>query len=147
MKSSMRMKSRNSQRGAVLLDGLIAILVFSVGILGMIALQGTAVKLTTDSKYRTDAAMLADQAIAQMWGVSNNSTLLANFATGGTCTAPANCYSTWAAGVQAQLPGVTTANKPTITFDANGATVIVFWQAPNDGTTVHQYETISPIAL
>lgn len=141
------MSLRNNQSGSVLLDGLVAILIFSVGILGMVAMQGISVKLTTDSKSRSDAAMLADKVVAQMWGVATSSTRLATFATDGTCAATAYCYATWLAEVEATLPNVSaTTNKPTIAFTADGATISLFWKSPND-TTAHTYVTIAPVVM
>ncbi len=57
----------NRQSGVMLIEALIAILIFSIGVLGIIGLQGTAVKASTDSKYRSEAALLANELIGQMW--------------------------------------------------------------------------------
>ena len=124
-------------RGAILLDGLIAILLFSIGILGVVALQAVAVKFTTNAKYRTDAAMFADQIIAQMWGSAKNPGVLSSFATGG----PA--YNTWETQVAASLPGAS-ANPPTITFSGTQVTVVVNWSVPSENT-VHNYTSVSQI--
>ncbi len=51
----------------MLLEALIAILIFSLGILSLVALQGTSIQLTSDAKYRTDASLLANKLIGQMW--------------------------------------------------------------------------------
>ncbi|MBL8367702.1 MAG: hypothetical protein JNM54_07255, partial [Candidatus Accumulibacter sp.] len=48
-------KLPREQAGVMLLEALIAILVFSLGILSLVALQATSIKLTGDAKYRTDA--------------------------------------------------------------------------------------------
>ena len=44
-----------------LLEGLLAILIFSVGILALVALQATSVRATTDAKLRADASFMASQ--------------------------------------------------------------------------------------
>ena len=59
--------ARGNQGGIVILEVLMAVLVFSVGILGMISLQANAIKLAGDSKLRADASYLAGQMISQMW--------------------------------------------------------------------------------
>ncbi|MBK8577809.1 MAG: type IV pilus modification protein PilV [Candidatus Accumulibacter sp.] len=56
-----------AQAGVMLLEALIAILIFSLGILSLVALQGTSIQLTSDAKYRTDATLLANRLIGQMW--------------------------------------------------------------------------------
>lgn len=130
-------------RGIVMLDALIAIVVFSIGILGMVHLQAAAVQLAADAKYRTDAAMLADQVIGQMWG-DDPATLSTNYGAAGLK------YKAWADVVASTLPGVDAkTNAPTITIGANNlVTVTVKWQPPqgssNDVNT-HSYVSITQI--
>ena len=159
---------RRNQQGIVLLDAVIAILIFSFGILGIVALQGSAVKLAGDAQYRTNAAMFADQVIAQMWGDWNASeatpgtTMAADFSSASNGTK----YSAWAATLDCAnkspncLPGVSTGgtaiNAPTVTIVNGGAagvnnnanslvTVTVFWKGPND-TSPHNYVSITQIS-
>jgi type IV pilus assembly protein PilV len=158
-------------RGFVLLDAVIAILIFSIGILGMVALQGTAVALAGDAQYRSNAAMLADQVIAQMWGDFNASEsvpgtkLKTDFSTGGAS------YNAWvktigcgtASSSTSCLPGVTAGgatNQPSITVDNSTSTaanpnslvtVTIFWQSPSKNSNataggVHSYVTTTQIA-
>lgn len=54
------MKSENS-RGFSLLEVLITILLTSIGVLGMVAMQGKAIQYTQDSVERTHAANLANE--------------------------------------------------------------------------------------
>ena len=51
----------------MLLEALIAILLFSMGVLAIVGLQATMVKNVADSKYRADAGYIAQQVIGQMW--------------------------------------------------------------------------------
>lgn len=142
---------RVPQSGMVLIDGLIAIVMFSIGILGMVALQGTAVKLSTDAKVRTDAAMLADQVVAQMWGSDPTPAALAA-AYAGSGGVGGTGYTAWAALLASSttgLPGVTaTANQPSIQVDSsttsNLVTVTVNWQSPNDSGP-HSYVSVTQI--
>jgi type IV pilus assembly protein PilV len=60
-------KHAKHQGGVLLLEAMIAILLFSVGVLAVVGLQANAIKNVTQSKYRSDAAFLADQIIGQMW--------------------------------------------------------------------------------
>ncbi len=55
------------QNGMVLLEGLIAILIFSVGILGVVGLQAAMVKGAADSQYRIEAGNIAQKRVAQMY--------------------------------------------------------------------------------
>lgn len=55
------------QEGMILLEGLIAILIFSVGILGAVGLQATMIKANTDAKYRVEAGLAVEEYISKMW--------------------------------------------------------------------------------
>lgn len=137
MKTSPRQPKEQS--GIMLLEALIAILIFSLGILAVLALQATSIKLTGDAKYRTDATLLANRLIGRMW-VSNDSLadLKTHFQTGGTE------YNNWLAEVSSAegLPGVVAASTgvtstlPLVTVDTTaGATagqvvITLFWRTP-----------------
>ena len=147
---------KDKQQGSFVLEALIAILLFAIGILAIIGLQSVSIRNTAGAKYRTDASLLANQIIGQMWiADKTNATLVANFcgpAGTGTCTAAGTTlYPAWATTVANALPGVTApgvtpvANAPTISIDANNvATVTVYWQAPNDKSS-HLYSTSARI--
>lgn len=126
----------------MLLEALIAILIFSLGILALVGLQATAIKQSTDARYRSEAALLTNDIISQMWSTDRTSTTLqTNFNTGGAT------YNTWLPRVTAVLPGAA-ANPPTIVVDNQGiATVTVNWLAPSEvaGTPPHNFVTIAQI--
>ncbi|MDB5838864.1 MAG: pilV [Herminiimonas sp.] len=126
----------------MLLEALMAILIFSLGILAMVGMQAVAVKQVSDARYRSEASLLVNQLIGTMW-VSDRATavLQTNFNTGGTG------YAAWLPGVSAALPGVA-ANPPTVVVDGAGmVTVTIFWLAPNEGAaaTPHNYTSIAQI--
>jgi type IV pilus assembly protein PilV len=60
-------RGKSAQRGVVLLEALVAILLFSMGVLAVAGLQGTMIKNTSDSKSRSEASYIAQQKIGQMW--------------------------------------------------------------------------------
>ena len=55
------------QGGIALLEVLIAILIFSLGILAIVGVQTITVKQATDAKYRSEANLLVNQLIGAMW--------------------------------------------------------------------------------
>ena len=55
-----------SQRGVFLLEVLIAIVVFAIGILAMISMQAVSIAAQNDSQYRAEAEHLIDQLTSQM---------------------------------------------------------------------------------
>jgi type IV pilus assembly protein PilV len=54
------------QAGFFLLEALVAILIFSLGVLGMVAMGGAAIAGQSDAQFRTDAATLASEMAAEI---------------------------------------------------------------------------------
>ncbi len=62
-----KMNTKHPQSGLVMLEGLIAILIFSMAILGVVGMQAIAIGKGTEAQHRADAAFLANQLLGQMW--------------------------------------------------------------------------------
>jgi type IV pilus assembly protein PilV len=125
----------------MLLEVLVAVLIFAIGVLSIVGLQVNSIKQSSASKYRTDASLLADDVIGKMWITDRSNASLTAFATGGAQ------YNSWLASVQATLPGVA-ANAPQIVVAAdNTVTVTVSWKAPNEPATdpVHNLTLVTRI--
>lgn len=141
-------RSLPHQSGVMLLEVLIAILIFSVGLLGIVGLQGTAIQQVTDARFRTDAALLANQLIAQMWVTDRTvATLTDSFGT----DKPA--YTAWLGAADA--PGTVLAilpaadqKKPIVDISAEGiATITIYWRAPGEADQLkyHQHVTVTQV--
>lgn len=102
-----------AQQGVILLEALIAILIFSMGILAIVGLQAAMVKNTADAQYRAEASYIAQQALGTMW---------AN---------PTNTPSDSVTDISARLPNgtLTVISAP---LAAGQVQVIVNWQVPGD---------------
>ena len=157
-----RMPSRlDRQRGGFLLEALIGILIFTLGVLGLMALQARAIGYSSDTQYRGEAAYLANSYIAKMWADSR-ANLLARYDEAGEAE-----YDAFASQVTALLPGAT-APSVTITqappggmLDAGAGTtgmslndnsslvtIVINWQQPaNEGgaPVTHNYTVTSVI--
>jgi type IV pilus assembly protein PilV len=149
---------RRSERGSVLIEAFIAMLLFSIGILGIVGLQATATRNSTDARYRVEAAYLAHQIIGQMWAddranlpsYRHNPTASAacNFG-GGASTNPH--VTAWIGGddhipgtVAHTLPG-SIPSRQQITVDANNVvTVTLCWLGPGE-TVPHRLTTVAQI--
>ena len=59
--------SASQQKGAVLLESLIAILIFSFGVLALAGLQASLIKNTDEAKYRAEASFIAQDKISEIW--------------------------------------------------------------------------------
>jgi type IV pilus assembly protein PilV len=139
---------RRHARGALLIEVLVAILIFSFGILAMILLQGTAVQQAAEAQYRAEAAQLADDLVGQMWAGDRTAAVLQAQYNACASTSCAG-YAAWLAQVQLRLPGVTDgATAPAVDVDNNGrVTITVFWRAPSNGPSgdAHRYDTSAQI--
>jgi type IV pilus assembly protein PilV len=165
MKSSFLNQSvAVEQRGIALLETLIAVVVFSIGVLGLIGLLGISVKSSSDAKYRADAAYLANQVVSRMWVDQTNVGSYAHNAAAAACSAAGGASATsayaplqsWLTSVAAALPGgggarqrivVDTATVPGTTI----VTVTMCWHGPQDtdaaGNDVyHNYTATTQIA-
>lgn len=135
----------SSERGVVLLEALIAILIFSFGILGLVGLQAASIKNVGEAQYRVEAALHADSVIAQM-RAANPASREADFKTdGGTVSYG---YTAWKNRViAAGLPGAA-ATRPTVTFSGAApnqlVTIKVSWRAQTD-TGTRSYVTTTQL--
>ena len=139
------------QRGVFLIEALLGILVFSLGILALVGMQAAAISAQSDARYRTEAANYADRLISNIWlGVDRTSattiqTSLAAFQhqnSGSTCAfsgtaSSSTVVSDWVTQVTAAgtgLPGATSAMQRitvnTVAGGYNQVTVTLCWVAP-----------------
>ncbi len=119
--------TQRSQQGVMLIEALIGILIFSIGILAMMGMQSVAMRTTIDSKYRSEAAYLANQMIGNLWGDR------ADIATYDTTAGAGNARLTaWKTEVARVLPNASGANAPTIAVVGRQVTLTVLWQGPKD---------------
>ncbi len=76
MQKQLMDRVNSSQSGIALIEALVALAVFSFGILALIGLQALMLKNTTTSKMRSDASYIAQKRVGEMWADSAN---LANY--------------------------------------------------------------------
>ncbi|HEU4709148.1 MAG TPA: pilus assembly protein PilV [Methylophilaceae bacterium] len=131
-----------NQQGSVLLEALIAILIFSMGILAIVGLQAAAIKTVSDSQYRLEASFLANRLVAQMWTDKSNIT---NYAIPG---ASATNAADWLDDVETALPGAAD-HAPTVSISGNATdgytvTMQINWQ-PAGENSPHNFKTIAYI--
>jgi type IV pilus assembly protein PilV len=152
MRSSTQFGAPRRERGVMLIEALIAILIFSIGILAVVGMQGVAIKDVTGAKYRSEAAFLAQELLAQMWTDNGN---IGDYAFSGAGAPPAKIQG-WVAKVTQTLPDG--ANQPPIITLTNttppaaatptGATVqiTVRWRLPDEiklGLPAHNHTVVA----
>jgi len=134
-----RFRQARQQAGVMLIEVLFAILIFSIGILGIVGLYAASVKNAGDAKYRVDASLLANELIAQMWVVDRTAANWQDqFNAGGAR------FLAWEANVQATLPG---GIAPVVIAANNGAvTIQINWRAPSEAVGItHSYVAVSQV--
>jgi type IV pilus assembly protein PilV len=121
-----------AQRGVALLEALIAILIFSFGVLGLVAILAGSIRATNDARYRAEAANLAQALIGAMWS-TRAADLDTQFGAGGPQLAA------WQTQVAGLLPSATGANVPVVDLTQPGLStqsrsvvVTMFWQLPGE---------------
>ncbi len=138
--------SLNGPRGFILLEGLLAVLIFSLGILALVGMQGIAIKQSAEAKYRVDASFLVNKLIAQMWA-DNSATLATDYGPAGAK------FLSWKSELSAALsglPGATAAITitPIATPQGNQITVTILWRHPQDPSTqMRRYVSVAQIPV
>jgi type IV pilus assembly protein PilV len=150
----MRNNQLRRQNGLMLIESLMAIVIFSFGILALIGMQAATIKQAGDAKLRADASYLTGQMISRMWVDRSN---LASYAhkTGGTLCAftGTNASSTevskWlgAADKKGTLLGTlpNASSQILVQTGTNRVTVTVCWQSPQE-TTPHNFTSTALIS-
>jgi len=143
------LQSRSRQTGAYLLEALIGILIFALGVLGIVGLQAASLRTTTDSSLRAEAVFAANQLMGQMWADVQGS-LVANYS---SASAGAT-YTSWAAelksaqgGAWVQDPTVDFANASCLaapSTTSNSVYIQIFWKSSDGGQ--HSYTTCGLIS-
>ena len=140
---------------------MVSMLIFSVGVLGIIGMLAAALQNQSDAKNRVDACFLVDQLVGQMWAdhLLTSEALQAKYSGGTGTDGPG--YTAWLNGIidpnNPKLPGVAAnANVPQVTVTSvDGAAppatttsvvnVTLFWHPPNGTGPPHQYTVITEI--
>lgn len=117
-----------------LIEVLVALLLFSFGVLGFVALQAKATGFSMDAEDRMRAAMLADELISTMW-------------TAGTSSLSEATITAWKNKVKAGSGSglnVPADADPSVSTDSSGVTTIIIrWKPPykNGAAPLSQYVT------
>lgn len=124
----------NKQKGMSLLEVLISILIFSIGVLGLVALQAKATQSSSDGEDRNRAALLANEAVSLIWTYQ-------------TVSLSPTVYSAWQARVgytttptSVGLPNGTGTITTDTTQTPNVTTITIQWKEPSHAG-VSQYVT------
>jgi type IV pilus assembly protein PilV len=137
-----RRAPRSGQAGGFLLEALVAILIFSFGILGMVGLQAQSIRHVSDAQYRGEATYLANSYLAKMWSTDKAS--WPDYMDPAAAGTPAEEFKKM---IDAQLPGASaiagnpkidltngpaTVGEITLSTTSSLATVTLWWLLPGE---------------
>lgn len=136
-------RRRAMESGFTLIEVLVSVVVFSLGILAAVGLQAAAIKMSTDAQQRAEATFLADQLLARML-IADPATAstFAHKPNGTTTCAPTGAASTnpvvteWLAEVVATFPRVSDNEQQIVVSGspANEVTVKLCWKNGENDT-------------
>lgn len=107
--------NHNSQKGVVLIEAMIGLLIFAFAILGLMSLQSSLLKDNMDLKMRGEALYVVNQLVGELWSDPNN---LSSYV---VTKAPL-------AATEGNLPN----GLKTITVNGAAVTVTIFWKRPEE---------------
>jgi type IV pilus assembly protein PilV len=140
---------KHYQSGGGLVEGLMSLVVLSVGILGLIGMQATLIQDSSESRVRMQAGFFATSVLGMAAANPQNvGCFIVNSAQSAACTSPdAQTQALgWLDQVISALPGATGV-PPQVAYDnANGQlTVTLRWQMRGD-TVVHNYVAATQVS-
>ena len=106
----------------MLIEVLVSVLLFSIGVLGLITIQAQSVKVSVESRMRTEAVFAANEILGRMWVDRSN---LASYV--GTTTLSA-------------LPS----GQAVVAVNGSVATITVTWRPPGSSAS-RQYVTAATL--
>lgn len=122
-----------TQSGVMLIEALVGVLIFSIGILALIGLQAVAIREVTEAKFRSDASLIADQVAGQLaaGGVASLA------AAAGTYSASVNNTHAFAKAVTDPQTGLPN-GQLVLAATGNRMTITVRWDTPRGQRTFTQ---------
>ena len=125
---------QHAQQGIALIECLIAMLIFSFGVLGLVGLEARAINFSVDAEDRNRAALFAQEIASQMWingNVDRNS-----FATAAEKATYDAVITAGKASLYNATVLVTIVPPPPASFaTVNSATIKITWHPPQDKAT------------
>ncbi len=130
---------QHRQSGFVLLEVLVALLIFAFGVLGVVGLQASMTKAQTSSKYRGEAAYLAQELIGSMWSDIPNLSKYDKPGGTGACSGHDRCQAMVLKIAQLLPEGSLEIQQPSPGL----FTITIGWTPP--GETTHVYVTSTAV--
>ncbi len=129
LRSAKGPRRAGRQRGVTLIEVMVAVLVFSFGLLGLVGLQARATQYSIGAEDANRAALLANEVVTTMW-------------TTGSVTLSEGALEAWDARVADTASGGLPNGAGEVAVDDGVATVTITWRPVGAADTVqHRYQT------
>jgi type IV pilus assembly protein PilV len=116
------------QRGSFIIESLVSVIIFAIGLISMIGLATQALNQVTQTKARNDASYLAGELVGDMWV---------------SASAPSAFNTTpWVARVASALPS----GQATVTVAGTQVDITITWSDSKNEGVRHQYQTTTQIS-
>lgn len=112
-------RRRRPARGFTLVEVLVVLALFSIGLIGVVAMQARAVQISTGAQDSTRAALLANELASAMWGR-------------GTVTLPVATIDAWNTRLADLENGGLPNAEGTVVVNGNVARITVTWHQPHE---------------
>ena len=125
--------NKKAQSGMLLIEVMIAVLIFSFGLLGLVGLQVVSTQNSTNAEERTRASMLANDIVSVMW-VTNSLN-------------PSTDIASWKTLVADSTKGGLSNATGDVTVVGNVATVTISWKSPSKKSTENSNQYVTSVAM
>ena len=125
--------NKKAQAGMLLIEVMIAVLIFSFGLLGLVGLQVASTQNSTNAEERTRASMLANDIVSVMW-VTNSLN-------------PSTDIASWKTLVADSTKGGLSNATGDVTVVGNVATVTITWKSPSKKSTENSNQYVTSVAM
>ena len=130
------MKTLNQQAGMMLIEVLVSLLIFSLGILGLVGLQTISSENTANASERSTAASLANNLVSQMWlkhtGDISSASLSSDF-------------TAWKNRVITSLPNAS--SNVVVDAATNTTTITITWKSPSKKAAEPNNRLVTRVAI
>ncbi len=144
------MKLHRSQHGSFIIEAIISLILFAVGLISLMSLSAQAINQVGQSKARNDASYVVGELLSEMWvsGTVNLTawnTRLQTVLPDATGTVYfANCDCTATSGAADFCSGAASGTGVTV-GNSQAVTVCVEWTDRRDSATLRRYQASSMI--
>lgn len=123
-----RRQPHRVEAGFTLLEVLVAILICSFGLLGIIGLQARAMQYSVSSEDSTRAVMLANEITTEMYTLNS-------------LNLPTTVIDAWQTRVATPAAGGLPRGEGTVEVVGRVATITIEWSPPGPGSVTNKYVT------